>query len=84
VEQSEKHHAEIVEALKHDIREVSGRMMTLAQSISAETVEALHHDIQEVSAGMLRLAQSISHLEKTKSSPIPIHAESMSTPRGQR
>ncbi len=84
VKLSEAQQAETVEALKHEIGEVSARMNTLATSLSAETVEALHHDIQEVSAGMMKLAQSISHLEKAKNSPTPIHTESRSAPEGLR
>ncbi len=84
VKKSEKHHAETVKALQDEVQTVSARMMTLTQSFGPETMEALHNDIQEISAGMLKLAQSITHLEKTKSPTIPIHAESATAPQGQR
>ncbi len=80
MEQSEKDHAESVNALQHDIQEISAGMQTLAKSISIETVEALHHDIQEVSAGMMKLAQSINHLQRTNNTSKAIHTESRSTP----
>ncbi len=83
VKQSEKNHAETVEALQNDVQAISARVMTLAQSFSPETVEALHHDIQEVSAGMLKLAQSISHLEKTKAPTTAIHTQSTAAPANQ-